>query len=112
MDITTVIENTAGNTNDNIYPNEPQETDVPCRISMPNKDAPVNNNSDYETIEFQPVIFCDPTIEIPAGSKITVYRRYADGTVFETYEGLKSVSGRANIYETHQEFQLDMLGTP
>lgn len=111
MDITSVEETTdedGATVND--YSTTPQQTDIHCRISFPDKDAPKEPGELYNKVEIYPVIFCSPTVNVKAGDKIVVRRLDDDGNVYETYEGMLAISGRANKYETHQEFILSMKG--
>lgn len=111
MDITSVEESAdEDGATINAYPDIPQQKDVPCRISLSSKDAPIGPEELYNKVEIHPIIFCGPTVDVKAGDKIVVRRLDSDGNVYETYEGMLSISGRANKYETHQEFMLSMRG--
>ena len=94
----------------NDYPETPQQKDVPCRISFSSKDTPIQRGELYNNVKINPIIFCEPTIPVKAGDKIVVRRIDSDGKVFETYDGMISIGGRANKYETHQEFELSIEG--
>lgn len=111
MDITSVVEGTDddGATVNN-YPSTPQQTDVPCRISLSSKDAPKETEDLYNKVSNNPIVFCEPTVDVKAGDKVIVRRLDDEGNVYETYEGMLTISGRANKYETHQEFILSMKG--
>lgn len=87
----------------------PQETNVPCRISLSNKDTS-DNSSPYEKIQFNPIIFCGIDVNVSAGDKVVVRRCHSDGTVYATYEGLLALTGQPNTWETHKEFELTMEG--
>ena len=87
--------------------------DVPCRLSLTSsRDNPKTGTEEQKIVDYTPRIFCDPGLDVPAGSKVVVRRCYSDGTVYETYEGLIPLSGRANKYETHQEFEVNLAGDP
>jgi hypothetical protein len=111
MDITSVqeTEDEDGATV-NGYPNEPQQKNIPCRISFPNKDTPKEKDELYNKVKINPIIFCDPEVDVKAGDKIVVRRLDELGNVYATYEGMLAISGKSNKYETHQEFQLNMDG--
>ena len=94
----------------NSYPTQPQQVDIPCRISLSSKDAPKEKEELYNKVETYPIIFCSPSVDVNAGDKITVRRLDSEGKVYETYEGMLSISGKPNKYETHQEFVLSMKG--
>lgn len=109
MDITSVTEDTdedGATVND--YPSTPQQQNIPCRISLSSKDAPKEPGELYSKVETYPIIFCNPSVTVKAGDKIVVRRLDDKGNVYETYEGMLSISGRANRYETHQEFILSL----
>lgn len=111
MDITSVEEATdEDGATVNGYPSTPQQVDVPCRISFSGKDAPKEPDQLYNKVEIQPVIFCNPMVNVKAGDKIVVRRLDDEGNVYETYEGMLAISGKSNKYETHQEFALSMKG--
>lgn len=109
MDITTT-EEISDVADDAVYPEEPQQVDVPCRISMPNLDKVENANELREPVELRPRIFCSPSIQVRPGDRITVRRCHSDGEVYATFTGLASTAGKANVWENHQEFELVMEG--
>ena len=110
MDITSAEEaEDADGATTNEYPAVPQQVDVPCRISLSSKDQP-SQASPAERVSMKPVIFCTTAVKVKAGDRVTVRRCHADGTVYETYEGLLAETGWPNKWETHQEFVLDMAG--
>lgn len=111
MDITSVQEDTdEDGATVNGYPSTPQQTDIPCRISLPSKDAPMELAELYNKVQTYPIIFCAPTVDVKPGDKIVVRRLDDGGNVYETFEGMLAISGRSNKYETHQEFELSMKG--
>jgi hypothetical protein len=110
MDITTTEEDASGIGDNAVYPEVPQQTDVPCRISFSSKDTAKSNNELREPISLNPTIFCAPDVNIIAGDKITVRRCHADGTVYETFKGCAVISGKPNKWDNHQEVELDISG--
>ena len=110
MDIYSTVEfEDADGATQNGYPEVPQQTDVPCRISLSTKDT-VEKVGPYETVKLNPTIFCGPDVMVSAGDRVVVRRCYSDGTVYSTYEGLLALTGRPNAWETHKEFELLMEG--
>ena len=110
MDVTSMESSTdSDGATTNAYPETPQQVNIPCRISLSSKDSPLQS-SPYEKVELNPVIFCALGVQIQPGDKITVRRKHENGTTYDTYEGLVSISGRPNRWSTHQEFELDMKG--
>lgn len=111
MDITTT-ETEVGPSGDDVqvYPPEPQQVDIACRISLSSKDKAKSDNESFEPISLNPIIFCAPDVPIVAGDRITVRRCRSDGTVYETFKGLAVISGRPNTWDNHQEVELDISG--
>lgn len=110
MDVTSAEEEEADDSSTlNVYPKEPQQKDIPCKVALPQKDK-VDPDSLHEAIELNPVIFCDPAVQIKAGDRITIRKCFADGTVYETFEGLLAETGKPNVFTTHQEFELQVKG--
>jgi len=110
MDITTTQEVTQGDATNNVYPATPQQVDVHCRISFPNKDQRNMQDKEREKVELKPVIFCDTSIAVSPGDKIAVRRCKKDGTVYATLAGLAVKSAKPNKWVNHQEFELDVSG--
>jgi hypothetical protein len=110
MDITSAVSGDGGGPQNAVYPKQPQQTDIPCRVSFGNRDAPRDANTRYETQEQTATVFCDPDVPVIAGDRIALRRRFADGQVYDSFEGLVPTAGRANRYETHQEFDLELRG--
>lgn len=90
------------------YPTTPQQQDVPCRISLSSKDAPKEKEDLYNKVELYPVVFCGLSVSVKAGDKLVIRRLDDDGNVYETYEGMLSISAKPNKYETHQEFMIGL----
>ena len=110
MDITSVVETEAADSSTlNEYPDEPQQKDIPCKISLQGKDG-VEEDSLHESVKTNPVIFCSTDIQVKAGDRITVRKCHADGTLYETFQGLLAETGKPNKFATHQEFELQMVG--
>ena len=110
MDITTAVESSFGDATVNTYPSEPQQIDVPCRISFSGGDRARDNNSEREGINLTPKIFCAPNVQVLAGDRLIVHRCYSNGVVYETFQGIAVLTGRPNQWESHQEIALDMSG--
>lgn len=107
MDITSTMETEdEDGATVNSYPTTPQQKDIPCRISFGNKDTPKKLGETHNKVEITPTIFCKLDAIVKAGDKVIVRRCYNDGTVYETYSGTLSISGKPNKYETHQVFEL------
>lgn len=71
-------------------------TDIPCRLSF---DRKVPNDQDTTGLVIQDItMLCDPSYEIPPGSKIDITQ---NGRT-RTYE----CSGPSAVYESHQEVEL------
>jgi len=110
MDITSVEETVASDSSTlNTYPKEPQQKDIPCKVSQTSKDT-VEDEALHEPIKSNPVIFCSPDIQVKAGDRVAVRKCYSDGTVYETFTGFLAETGRPNRFVTHQEFELKMDG--
>lgn len=111
MDITSIEETTdEDGATVSAYASTPQQVDVPCRISLSSKDAPRQPTELYNKVEIYPIVFCSPSVSVKPGDNVVVRRLDSDGNVYETYEGMLSISGKSNKYETHQEFILSMKG--
>lgn len=93
----------------NVHPAQPQQKDVPCRISFSSKDT-ADMESPYEKVKLNPTIFCGRDVNVSAGDKVVVRRCHSDGTVYATYEGVLALTGKPNTWETHKEFELTMEG--
>ena len=72
-------------------------TDEPCKLSFSTLSSTVQN-SDAATLSQVVKVFCDKSLQIKAGSKITITRA---GEVFEY-----SQSGKPGIFSAHQEIVL------
>lgn len=112
MDITSTEKVKNGNTVANVYPQEPQQVGIPCRISFPGYDTISKKTDPYDPISLKPKIFCNPDVEIKAGDRISIRRKYPDGTIYASFDGLVSISGYPKRYSSHLEFEIDMEGTP
>ena len=113
MDIlsTEEVEAEDGTTN-NIYPKEPQQKNIPCRISLTSKDtpSPVNESVQNARVESNPIIHCSKDVQVKARDRITVRRKDGEGKVYETYTGLLAETGRPNKWMTHQEISIVIAG--
>lgn len=81
---------------------EPTHENIPCKLSK----KTINSTTQTEvanTIQYSPVLFINPDIEIKAGSKIVVTQ---NGVTREFEQ-----SGEPFIYETHQEIALQRIDT-
>lgn len=70
--------------------------DVPCRISFSTIDK--NEQDDFAKLVQEVVLYCDPTLSIPEGSRITVTQN--DCT--SDYQ----LAGKPGMYMSHQEIPL------
>jgi len=111
MDITSVVEDTdEDGAAVTTYPTVPQQTDVPCRISFSQKDGVEKANDTNEVVSLKATLHCGVDVNIRAGDKIVVRRYHADGTSFDTFEGLIPLAGRPNKWRSHQEVELTLEG--
>ena len=117
MDIThseAVNADTEGDTQEGdgiFYPETPQLSDVPCRISFGSQvDSARTSDPHYEPVEERPKVFCAVDVAVVAGDLITLRRCHADGTVYATFTGTVVMSGRPNRWDNHQEFEVDVSG--
>lgn len=110
MDITSTVESVdEDGATVNGYPQEPQQKDVPCKVSLPSKDK-VSDSETFEAVSLNPIIFCSPRIKVRAGDRIAVRKCHPDGTVYESFRGLLAETGKPNVFVTHQEFELKLEG--
>lgn len=75
---------------------QPAYEDIPCRLSYDRKVA--NDQDTTGTIVQDITMFCDPSYDIPPGSKIVIAQNGRE----RTYK----CSGQAAVYESHQEVEL------
>lgn len=71
-------------------------TDIPCRLSYDRKEN--NEQNTVGTIVQDITMHCDPSYDIPAGSKIVI----TQNGVTRTYK----CSSKPAVYESHQEVEL------
>lgn len=93
-----------------VYGEEPDVTEVPCRISFGSTSTPEASPEQREQVSLHPTIFCAPDVEVRAGDRVVVRRQHSDGTVYATYTGFAVLAGFPSAYDNHREFQLNMEG--
>lgn len=74
-------------------------TDSPCRLSF--SSSPSASSGDPSTTVQTVKLFCDPSVEVKAGSKITVTQNNVTGEYKRSSEPA--------IYDTHQEIVLELF---
>lgn len=73
--------------------------DIPCRISYQTIDQ--NEQADWAGIVQEVVLYCDPALTIPEGSRIAVVQN----DVRSDYQ----ISGKPAVFRSHQEIPLKIF---
>lgn len=94
------VTNPDGST-DNIYSDEPVLVDVPCRISFPYRESPLDQEIDRNPMQLAPVLFCHYDVPLIDADYVVVTRTDADGNLMATYHGTISL---INNYPSHKEY--------
>lgn len=110
MDLTSIEETHAESVTNNVYPAQPQRENLACRLSFDSKDTPNPEPYDNDEVVVSGTIFCDKHVEVKSGTRITVRRYTEAGKLYQTFEFEVSDTGRANVWESHQEIKVVMIG--
>lgn len=81
--------------------------DIPCRISLSGLDNAKSYKEDVNPEEQGSKIFCDSSVDLRKGDKVTISRYGIGGVVIQIVEG---TLGRPFKYPTHQEINLIEVG--
>ena len=69
--------------------------DEPCRLSRGTRPKPVDSGV-YASGDYQPMIYFNPSLEVPPGSRITIVERTGESKQYKQ-------SGEVFSYRTHKE---------
>lgn len=87
-------------------PDVPQLQGVACKANLLLDDPIEGRTLESSVREIQ--VFCDPDLNIPAGSSVVIRRKNSAGAVVATYEGTSSVTNEPNKYHGHQTFVVQL----
>jgi len=76
--------------------------DISCGYSQGSRSKNTTQTETRNVISYNPKLFCDPSLDIKTGDRITI--KYSERTI-GTF-----TSGKAYYYDSHQEVPLTELG--
>lgn len=83
-----------------VFPDVPQQQNVPCRANLLIED-PIDKTNP-EAVEREIQVFCSPEVSVPVGSKLSIRRYRSNGTLLREYKGTRSETSDPNVYYGHQ----------
>jgi hypothetical protein len=89
-----------------VIPKEPQQKDVPCRISFAGSDPALDEgNPAFKAERVGIRIFCGTEVDLRAGDTVHLHRPINNRGII-TYRGKV---GRPDFYDTHQEAEFEFV---